>query len=64
MRLQSAVAQQSAEIRLEIHPAEIVFFVSPMLYGLMTGEINHSYEGGLYAEFIQNRTFYTTWEAS
>ena len=24
--------------------------VSPMLYGLMTEEINHSYDGGLYAE--------------
>jgi alpha-L-arabinofuranosidase len=28
-----------------------------MLYGLMTEEINHSYDGGLYAELIQNRTF-------
>ncbi|HET6387450.1 MAG TPA: sialate O-acetylesterase [Armatimonadota bacterium] len=26
-------------------------------YGLMTEEINHSYDGGLYAELIQNRTF-------
>jgi alpha-N-arabinofuranosidase len=31
--------------------------VSPTLYGLMTEEINHSYDGGLYAETIQNRTF-------
>jgi alpha-N-arabinofuranosidase len=31
--------------------------VSPTLYGLMTEEINHSYDGGLYAELIQNRTF-------
>src|SRR5438477_2723310 len=31
--------------------------VSPMLYGLMTEEINHSYDGGLYAELIQNRIF-------
>lgn len=31
--------------------------VSPMLYGLMTEEINHSYDGGLYAELIQNRAF-------
>jgi len=28
-----------------------------MLYGLMTEEINHSYDGGLYAELIQNRAF-------
>ncbi|HUZ61783.1 MAG TPA: alpha-L-arabinofuranosidase C-terminal domain-containing protein [Hanamia sp.] len=31
--------------------------VSPMLYGLMTEEINHSYDGGLYAELISNRIF-------
>jgi alpha-N-arabinofuranosidase len=31
--------------------------VSPALYGLMTEEINHSYDGGLYAELIQNRAF-------
>jgi alpha-N-arabinofuranosidase len=31
--------------------------VSPMLYGLMTEEINHSYDGGLYGELIQNRAF-------
>lgn len=36
------------------HPAGKV---SPMLYGLMTEEINHSYDGGLYAELIQNRAF-------
>lgn len=31
--------------------------VSPQLYGLMTEEINHSYDGGLYAELIKNRIF-------
>ena len=31
--------------------------VSPELYGLMTEEINHSYDGGLYAELIRNRAF-------
>ena len=31
--------------------------VSPLLYGLMTEEINHSYDGGLYGELIQNRAF-------
>ena len=31
--------------------------VSPTLYGMMTEEINHSYDGGLYAELIQNRVF-------
>jgi alpha-L-arabinofuranosidase len=31
--------------------------VNPMHYGLMTEEINHSYDGGLYAELIRNRAF-------
>lgn len=31
--------------------------VSPRLYGLMTEEINFSYDGGLYAELIRNRAF-------
>ena len=31
--------------------------VSPVLYGLMTEEINYSYDGGLYAELIRNRAF-------
>jgi alpha-N-arabinofuranosidase len=30
---------------------------SPVLYGLMTEEINYSYEGGIYGELIRNRTF-------
>jgi alpha-N-arabinofuranosidase len=31
--------------------------ISPTLYGLMTEEINYSYDGGLYGELIQNRSF-------
>ena len=31
--------------------------ISPTFYGLMTEEINHSYDGGLYAELIRNRVF-------
>lgn len=31
--------------------------VSSTHYGLMTEEINHSYDGGLYAELIRNRAF-------
>src|SRR5580765_5937516 len=31
--------------------------VSRLFYGLMTEEINHAYDGGLYAELIQNRAF-------
>jgi alpha-N-arabinofuranosidase len=36
------------------HPAGKV---SPRFYGLMTEEINHAYDGGLYAELICNRAF-------
>ena len=32
--------------------------VSRTLYGLMTEEINFSYDGGLYAEMVRNRTFH------
>src|SRR6201996_6276573 len=31
--------------------------VSPTLYGMMTEEINYSYDGGLYGELIRNRIF-------
>ena len=31
--------------------------IPPTFGGLMTEEINHSYDGGLFAELIQNRTF-------
>lgn len=42
---------------LQIKADEIKGTVSPTLYGLMTEEINYSYEGGLYGELIANRTF-------
>jgi alpha-N-arabinofuranosidase len=34
--------------------------IDPLFYGLMTEEINHSYDGGLYGELIQNRIFKDT----
>ena len=42
---------------LKIDAAKVTGRVSPMLYGLMTEEINYSYEGGIYGELIRNRTF-------
>ncbi len=51
-----------APAQLSIDVTRIVSPVSPTLYGLMTEEINHSYDGGLYAEMVQNRTFHSTWE--
>ena len=37
--------------------------VSPSLYGLMTEEINFSYDGGLYSELIRDRTIGSDWQA-
>jgi len=43
--------------QLTLHLDQPGVNVSPTLYGLMTEEINHSYDGGLYAELIRNRIF-------
>jgi alpha-N-arabinofuranosidase len=42
---------------LQIRTDKSIARVSPTLYGLMTEEINHSYDGGLYAELVRNRAF-------
>ena len=42
---------------LQIQADKPIARVSPDLYGLMTEEINYSYDGGLYAELVRNRTF-------
>ena len=47
--------------KLTIHADQPVSKVSPTLYGLMTEEINYSYDGGLYAEMVRNRTFGGDW---
>ena len=59
----AAFAQPAATpVQLTIDPTDIVTPVSPTLYGLMTEEINHAFDGGLYAELLQNRTFRASWE--
>ena len=57
-----AQSGSAPDARLDIDVTRIVSPVSPTLYGLMTEEINHSYDGGLYAEMIQNRAFHSDWE--
>ena len=52
---------QIAPATLTIHSDQPVAAVSPTLYGLMTEEINYSYDGGLYAEMVRNRTFRGDW---
>jgi alpha-N-arabinofuranosidase len=51
--LPSALIAQTPS--LTIHVDQPTAKVSPMLYGLMTEEINYSYDGGIYAEQIRDR---------
>src|SRR5580692_5364974 len=48
---------QTPEATLSVQLDKPLHSVSPMLYGLMTEEINYSYDGGIYAEMVRNRTF-------
>jgi alpha-N-arabinofuranosidase len=48
---------QPTTVTLSIQLDKPTHSVSPTLYGLMTEEINYSYDGGLYAELVRNRTF-------
>ncbi len=50
-------SKPEAVATLTIETGKPVAKVSPMLYGLMTEEINYSYDGGLYGELVQDRTF-------
>ena len=51
----NALMLQAQELTLRLDKAETE--VSPMLYGLMTEEINYSYEGGLYTQLVANPSF-------
>ncbi|HEX4284808.1 MAG TPA: alpha-L-arabinofuranosidase C-terminal domain-containing protein [Terracidiphilus sp.] len=53
-----SVAQSVATLTIDVDKP--VASVSDTLYGIMTEEINHSYDGGLYAELVNNRTFETS----
>ncbi len=50
-------SNNDASAVLKIHTDRPIAHVSPTLYGLMTEEINHSYDGGIYAELVRNRAF-------
>ena len=52
-----AFAQSAGPVNVEITADKTIAPVSPQLYGLMTEEINHSYDGGLYGELVRNRNF-------
>src|ERR1039458_6063809 len=54
-----SLAAQAPSLAIQVdHPTAKV---SPMLYGLMTEEINFSYDGGLYAELVRDRTIGEGW---
>src|SRR5262245_65907897 len=50
-----AVAQEPVTLTVRVDQPGAK--IDPIFYGLMTEEINFSYDGGLYAELIRNRTF-------
>src|SRR5438309_10503576 len=52
-------AQSAAALTIDLKQPKAA--LSPILYGLMTEEINYSYDGGLYGELIRNRTFRSDW---
>ena len=52
----AATAPEATPV-LQIDAGKVTGKVSPMLYGLMTEEINFAYEGGIYGELIRNRSF-------
>src|SRR6266496_995845 len=57
----AAIFPQTPSAVLTIHADQPVSAVSPTIYGLMTEEINFSYDGGLDAEMVRNRTFRADW---
>jgi alpha-N-arabinofuranosidase len=53
------VIAQAPSLAIQVdHPTAQV---SPTLYGLMTEEINYSYDGGIYAEMVRNRMMTDDW---
>src|SRR4051794_5570430 len=55
MMAPAAMAEVSATLDIDVNKPGAA--IPKTFYGLMTEEINHSYDGGLFAELIQNRTF-------
>ncbi len=55
------VVAQSPSLTIQVdHPTATV---SPTFYGLMTEEINYSYDGGLYPELVRDRVLTRAWDA-
>ena len=61
LSISSCALAQSPSLTIDAsHPTAKV---SPMLYGLMTEEINYSYDGGMYPELVRDRVVGTGWQA-
>src|SRR6187549_2241004 len=59
LSLSQLSAQQPVTLTVRVDQPGVK--IDPLFYGLMTEEINFSYDGGLYAEMIRNRTFRSDW---
>jgi alpha-L-arabinofuranosidase len=57
----AAPSAGASDGQLSVDATARVSDVSPTLYGLMTEEINYSYDGGLYAEMVNNRALSSRW---
>jgi alpha-N-arabinofuranosidase len=57
LALSGAAPTRAAGPTIAIDATSATGKVSPLFYGLMTEEINHAYDGGLYAELVRNRAF-------
>jgi alpha-L-arabinofuranosidase len=55
--LSPAVIRAEGPATLDVDAGKPGVAIPAAFFGLMTEEINHSYDGGLFAELIQNRTF-------
>ncbi len=53
----ATAARADGPATLEVDAGKPGVTIPAGFFGLMTEEINHSYDGGLFAELIQNRTF-------
>jgi alpha-L-arabinofuranosidase len=53
----AAVPAATVPATLDIDVNKPGVAIPPTFYGFMTEEINHSYDGGVLAELVQNRTF-------
>lgn len=55
LMLMAALGTNAQQLTLQLDKAQKA--VSPTLYGIMTEEINFSYEGGLYAQLLRYPSF-------